>query len=223
MILQDYIKSVEFIKVAGAFNKMYPDDFHMIIENRDELFCEELFRAESEFIYSLENGIMPPLDGSDGQDLKQIHDLLRRMMGNFIPEKPAVIGDEALANVVEEISFIDSEIEILEERIKKLKEDKELLLVRHIFPAVQQSNELLVPIQGSPKKYKVVVKDSNLPRTIIEEEIKLKEPEAYKLCLETKFSASLFKKKFPKLYEKYAKAGTTLTEKKKDYCKIKIA
>ncbi len=30
MILQDYIKSVEFIKVAGAFKKMYPDDFHML-------------------------------------------------------------------------------------------------------------------------------------------------------------------------------------------------
>ena len=30
MILQDYIKSVEFIKVASAFKKMYPDDFHML-------------------------------------------------------------------------------------------------------------------------------------------------------------------------------------------------
>lgn len=30
MILQDYLKSVEFIKVAGAFKKMYPDDFHML-------------------------------------------------------------------------------------------------------------------------------------------------------------------------------------------------
>ena len=30
MILQDYIKSVEFIKVADAFKKMYPDDFHML-------------------------------------------------------------------------------------------------------------------------------------------------------------------------------------------------
>ena len=30
MILQDYIKSVEFIKVAGAFKKMYPDDIHML-------------------------------------------------------------------------------------------------------------------------------------------------------------------------------------------------
>ena len=30
MILQDYIKSVEFIKVAEAFKKMYPDDIHML-------------------------------------------------------------------------------------------------------------------------------------------------------------------------------------------------
>ena len=30
MILQDYIKSVEFIKVVGAFKKMYPDDIHML-------------------------------------------------------------------------------------------------------------------------------------------------------------------------------------------------
>ena len=30
MILQDYIKSVEFIKVAGAFKKMYPNDIHML-------------------------------------------------------------------------------------------------------------------------------------------------------------------------------------------------
>ena len=30
MILQDYLKSVEFIKVAGAFKKMYPDDIHML-------------------------------------------------------------------------------------------------------------------------------------------------------------------------------------------------
>ena len=30
MILQDYLKSVEFIKVAGAFKKMYPNDIHML-------------------------------------------------------------------------------------------------------------------------------------------------------------------------------------------------
>ena len=30
MILQDYLKSVEFIKVAEAFKKMYPDDIHML-------------------------------------------------------------------------------------------------------------------------------------------------------------------------------------------------
>lgn len=30
MILQDYIKSVEFIKVASAFKKMYPNDIHML-------------------------------------------------------------------------------------------------------------------------------------------------------------------------------------------------
>ena len=30
MILQDYLKSVEFIKVAEVFKKMYPDDIHML-------------------------------------------------------------------------------------------------------------------------------------------------------------------------------------------------
>lgn len=30
MILQDYLKSIEFIKVAGAFKKMYPDDINML-------------------------------------------------------------------------------------------------------------------------------------------------------------------------------------------------
>lgn len=30
MILHDYLKSVEFIKVAEAFKKMYPDDIHML-------------------------------------------------------------------------------------------------------------------------------------------------------------------------------------------------
>ena len=30
MILQDYLKSVEFMKVAEAFKKMYPNDFHML-------------------------------------------------------------------------------------------------------------------------------------------------------------------------------------------------
>ena len=30
MILQNYLKSVEFMKVAEAFKKMYPDDAHML-------------------------------------------------------------------------------------------------------------------------------------------------------------------------------------------------
>ena len=30
MILQDYLKSVEFTKVTEAFKKMYPDDAHML-------------------------------------------------------------------------------------------------------------------------------------------------------------------------------------------------
>ena len=30
MILQDYLKSIEFIKVACAFKKMYPDDINML-------------------------------------------------------------------------------------------------------------------------------------------------------------------------------------------------
>ena len=213
-------KRVFYMIVMG---NSYPDDFHMIIEERDEIFCEELYRVEKEYIVSLEDGIMPPLDGSDGQDVKQIHNLLRRMMGNYVPDAPAVKGDSSLAEVVEEISFIDSEIETLEERIKKLKEEKETLLVKHIFPAVKSSNELLVPVEGTSKNYKVVVKDEKIPKSVDEEEIKIKEPEAYKECLETKFSAALFKKKFPKLYEKYAKAGTTLTDKKRDFCKIRIA
>lgn len=201
----------------------YPDDFHMIIEERDELFCEELFRVEEEFIHSLRNGIMPPMDGSDGQDVKQIHNLLRRLMGNYIPDEPAVNGDESLGTVVEEISFIESEIETLEERIKELKEEKETLLVKHIFPAVGGSNELRVPISGTEKVYKVVVKDQKIPKTIDPEEIKLKQPKEYKECLETTFSTKLFKKRYPKLYDKYAKEGETLTDKKRDFCKIRIA
>ena len=212
-------KKIFYMIVMG---NSYPNDFHMIVENRDETFCEELFRVEQEYIESLHNGIMPPMDGSDGQDISKLHNLARRLLGNYIPDKEPVEGTSALADIVEEISFIDSDIEALEEQIKGLKEQKEALLLKYVFPAVGESNELIVPIDGTTNTYRVTLKDEKVTKTLDIEEVKIKEPEAYKECLESKFSTTLFKKKYPKLYEKYAKQSDSLTDKKKDYCKIRL-
>lgn len=205
-----------------CLGNVFPDDFKLIIEHRNEEFCNELFRVEEEFVESLHKGEKPPMDGSDGQNMKQLHDLCRRLLGNYVPDEPAANGDSSLADIVEEISFIDSDIESLEERIKALKEQKEALLVKHIFPAVGRSNELIVPIEGTSSSYKVFVKDEKITKTIDVEELKIKEPDIYKECLEVKFSSALLKKKFPKVYEQYAKQGTSLTEKKRDFCKIRL-
>lgn len=205
-----------------AMGNNFPNDFHVLIENRDDEFCEELFRVEREFVASLEKGIMPPTDGSDGQDVKKLYDLLRRSMGNYKPEEPAVfVDDTSLAEIVEEISFIDQDIEALQEQIALLKEKRDALLVKHILPKAGTSNEVRVPV-GTNKCYKVALKDSEVTLTVDPEEIKANEPDVYEDCLEKKFSTALLKKKYPAVYNQYAKQSDTLTDKKKEFVKIRV-
>lgn len=199
----------------------FPKDFHLLQVEKDEMFCEELFRVEEEFIESLHQNIMPKMDGSDGQDISKLYELLRRASGNFSPELPPVEAKDDLLPVIEEISFIDSEIEALTEQLKSLKERKKELLVSHVFPVAGKSNEIRVPYDEE-SYFSLSLKDSKETIYVNPEEIKEKEPEAYKESLEYKFSHTLFKKKFPLLYKRYAKVQDTLTEKKENYCKIRV-
>lgn len=199
----------------------YPNDFKMFEVDKDEAFCDELFRVEEEFVDSLHKGIAPAMDGSDGQDISKLYELLRKASGNYRPDLPPVYGDASLIDIVEDLTFIDEDICSLKERIKELEEQKKELLVKHVFPVVAESNELRVPFDES-SFYSVCLKDSKETIFICPEEIKEKEPEAYKDSLERKFSVTIFKEKFPFLYKKYAKVQDNLTEKKENYCNIKV-
>ena len=205
-----------------AMGNNYPGDFHMLIENRDEAFCEELFRVEKEYVESLEKGIEPPTDGSDGQSVKQLHEFLRRKCGNFVPDAPPVELNEDLKEVIEELSFIEADIADLEEQIAKLKEDRQRLLVTYILPKAGNANEVRIPREDSNSYFQVVLKDKKPKLSVNPEEIKIREPEVYEKCLEKKFSTELFKKHYPELYKQYAKPSETLTDAKKEYVKIRI-
>ena len=204
-----------------AMGNNYPADFHMLQEKRDELFCNELFRVEKEFVQSLENGIEPPTDGSDGQNLTQLHELLRRKMGNYKPDVPPVEVTEDLTEIIEEISFIDSDIDLLKEKIKELEEQRHQLLVKHILPKAGDANEIRVPRENN-SYFSIQLKDSKPRLTVNPEEIKIKEPEVYEKCLEKKFSTDYFKIHYPELYKKYARQSDNLTDTKKEYVKIRI-
>ena len=205
-----------------ALGNNYPTDFHMLTVMRDDFFCDELFRVEEEFVLSLAKNIEPPTDGSDGQDLKQLHDLLRRKMGNFTPDVPPVEVKEDLTDVIEEISYIDADIDALEEKINSLKEERHKLLVKYILPKAGEANEIRVPRPDSDTYFSIQLKDAKQSLSVNPEEIKINEPEAYENSLEKKFSSVLFKKYYPELYKKYARASETLTDMKKDYVKIRI-
>lgn len=199
----------------------YPKDFHLLQVERDEDFCNELFRVEEEFVISLRENVKPQMDGSDGQDISKLYELLRKESGNFRPDLPPVEAKDALLPVIEEISFIDSEIEALSEQLAALKERKKELLVSEIFPVVGKANEVRVPYDET-SYFSLTLKDSKETIYVNPEEIKEKEPEAYKESLKFEFSHSLFKKKFPLLYKKYAKVQDSLTDKKENYCKIRV-
>lgn len=220
--IQHYLMATNLRKCyfIAALGNSFPSDFKVIPVERDDVFCDALYEAEDEFVDSLEKGIMPAMDGSDGQDMKQIHDLLRKKMGNYKPVDP-VLGDASLIEAAEEIDFINEKIEALKTQIASLEEQRMALLVKDIFPVVKDANELLVPV-GCNSYYMISLKSEKPTQTIEPEEVKSLYPDVYEDCCEKKFSATLLKKGYPEIHKQLAKVSDAFTDTKKNYFKMKV-
>lgn len=216
-----FVRNAPSVIFIFAMGNNFPGDFKYVYLERNLDAEKMLIDVETEFIRSLNEDDAPCMNGLDGQDVKKLHDLWRRYLGNYCEDVPAKRLDQSYFDAVEEMTFIDQDIENFKERIKELTEEKQKILVEQIFPVIGKSNEVIVPITETTS-FKVQLKPESLNKRLDEEALKRERPDIYEYCCIKNFSADRLRRDYPEIAEFYEIQSNSFTEHKKDYCKIRV-
>ena len=118
--------------------------------------------------------------------------------------------------------FLNDEIKASSQSVTDTTKERNKLLTDKIFPVIGNANMAIVPYK-TDSELCISVKDSAISKSKIDiEKLKEDEPDLYKNYLYTSeiFNEKLFCKELPSIAEEYLIQDDTLTESKKNYCKV---
>lgn len=191
---------------------------YMYIERNFEV--EELIlEMAQDFIWHVKNNIEP---STDGQNVERLCVFWRKKMGNpKTSEEKAVLSDE-LKDDVMELSYITDEIASLQKKINELQTQKKEILVRSIFPNINDSS--VAEVDYSPvTKLELTVREKRNRIKVDTERLMKEQPELYEhyLVTETSFNERLFMQEQQMLMETYGKEDDSLTDSMTNFCKVR--
>lgn len=171
------------------------------------------------FIYCVNTKTPPALEN---QNPERIFLYWRKKMGPTVENEPPVILPSEYADVLMQLSFLNDEIKASSQSVTDTTKERNKLLTDKIFPVMGNSNMAIVPYKADSELC-ISVKDSaNRASKIDIEKLREDEPDLYKNYLYTSeiFNEKLFCKELPSIAEEYLIQDDTLTESKKNYCKV---